>query len=138
MTDTLTPAGVLLAAADWIEADPTRWGREVLIDPDKGCRCALGAIALAADPNDHDGDPFYVGGIFPDLYRPIRKAAVAAVDVLADYVTHELGAPWCNSKAVGGPDVVETIGGWNDAPDRTPSEVVAALRAAAARTAVTQ
>lgn len=123
MTTTVarTPADVLRAAADWFEEDPARWGQEWYLDPKTGCRCTLGAIAYVVHPDDKDCDPQYV------------KVAVAkeAVAALEDYLLNEVGFV----RNFSDPDVDfgPYVGDWNDAPDRTVADVVAALRAAADR-----
>lgn len=119
-------SGVLNAAADWLE-QPGNWGKGYFVDPDTGCRCALGAIALTGNPNEPSGDPTYG--------NPLGDAAAHA---FADYLVDELGAPSCfygdDEEQSFTLDVLETVGGWNDAQD-SPEPVVAALRACAEQVA---
>lgn len=113
------PAELLNAAADWLEADPARWGRDWFVDK-KGCRCAAGAIAYAANPDrdtEEGGNPNTGDGSYD------------AVEVFADYLVHALGAPRCEAMQESEP--IETVGGWNDDPARTPAQVIDALRDAA-------
>jgi hypothetical protein len=118
----MTASFVLHRAARALASGEVPWGRKFFVETD-GCRCALGVVAYAADPSDPDGDPRYVD-------RSVRPDATAAVEALADYLVNELGAPRCVTED-GGLDVIETVGGWNDEPDRTVNQVVAALMAAA-------
>lgn len=125
MTSTiaLTPAAALRAAADFLEQDPTRWGRDCFIDQATGCRCALGAISHALDPADtDDGNPMRTG---------IGERTAL---VLAGYLIEHLDAlpaghhgPWGDFVV----DPVETVGEWNDRADRTVADVIEALRDAA-------
>jgi hypothetical protein len=118
---TTTPAQLLTAAADWLAEDPDRWGRQDYVDAN-GCRCALGAIALAADPSDEDGDPFRLT-ILHEVDPARRIAAQRAVAQLADHLVRDLGA----DQDITSP---ATVGEWNDRqPD--PQRVIDALRAAA-------
>lgn len=122
-----TPDDVLRYAAHALRTGEITWGRHVFIDPDTFCRCALGALAYAANPNDTDGDPQYAG-----------IPASAAMYRLADYLAVELGAPRCVTRDGEDDDMpvldpIETVGGWNDEPGRTLAEVIAALDAAATR-----
>lgn len=119
---TTTPAQLLTAAADWLDENPDRWGRNDYVDPTTGCRCALGAIALAADPSDEDGDPFRLA-ILREVDPARRIAAQRAVAQLADHLTDNLGA-------VQGITSPATVGEWNDRQS-DPQPVIDAMRAAA-------
>ena len=119
----MTAANVLLRAANAIETGRVTWGRRFFIDPASGCRCALGALTYAVAPEDLDGDPF-------NLPAPLGMLTYEAAELLANYLINEQGAPRCMDDEYGF-DVVETVGSWNDEPERTKADVVAALRAAA-------
>lgn len=132
---TPTPAVVLRAAAEGYRAGAIAWGRNVLIDPVTHCRCALGALAWALDPDDEDGDPRWVTG------TELRGVAQQAIDGLADYIVTELDASeavdvqeTASGEEVRVRDPFETIGDWNDRQGSS-APVVAALRAAAERAA---
>lgn len=123
-----TPDAVLRCAAHALRNGEITWGRHWFIDPDTSCRCALGALAYAADPDDVDSDPQHAG-----------TPAWAAMYALADYLVTELGAARCTDEDDDMPvlDPVETVGGWNDDDDRTVADVIAALEGAAQHLTVT-
>lgn len=120
-----TPAGVLTAAADWLEEDPTRWGRDYFVNPENGCRCALGTIAHVVDPHNADDDPWFISQLSQD-----------AVRALADYLVDQ---PNVRDLRHLHPDLgernahVQIVGGWNDDERHTVTDVIAALRGAAER-----
>jgi hypothetical protein len=115
---TMTPAGVLRGAADWLAEDPSRWGRDFFIAPDTQCRCAAGAVAWVLDPSDSEGNP-------TELRDPEKTdLGWYALDVLANYLTYHQGAPLAD-------DSVETVAYFNDDPDTDAVKVIAALRGAA-------
>lgn len=128
---TTAAADVLLRAADALATGTLPWGRDQFVCPD-GARCVLGAIAWAADQTDSDGDPRWVR-------LDVRPAAVDAMDLLARYLIDERDAPAAGSMEVDPAtwtnvfvmDPIETVGDWNDQPDRRLADVVTALRAAA-------
>jgi hypothetical protein len=105
-TPVLTPAGLLLTAADLIEERGKARG---VFQDTNGCLCAVGALRLAA---------FGVAdGVLPpdsEMYGRARLALGAQIELLAP--EHRLG---------GSVSVVL----WSDAS--TKAEVVAGLRAAA-------
>lgn len=129
---TLTPAAILRRAADGLRTGRITWGVDNYIG-DNGCRCALGAVAWAADPADADGDPNWID---PE----VRRAAQEAADALAAFLVMEWGAPAAGHHEEPTPgreifvlDPVETVGGWNDMDGRTEADVINALTFAAAR-----
>lgn len=121
---------VLRGAAQLLRTGQVAWGRGYFFDQVAGCRCALGAIAIAADPRDEDGDPRSVA-------QQARADAIAAVDLLVGFLVHEFDAvPALHLEEIEGDEVrvvdpIETVGGWNDEPERTVDDVVRALEAAA-------
>lgn len=116
-TATKTPAAVLRAAASYFETDPTRWGRHFYRNSKTGCRCALGGIAWAVDPDDEDGD------LSIYAYGP----SFAAAALLMDYLIIEVGVP-CEI-----PTPVCVVGAWNDDERTGVTDVITGLRAAADR-----
>jgi hypothetical protein len=117
----LTAQQVLLRAADWFEANPDRWGREVFYDVPSGCRCVLGGVALAVDPEDDDGDP--------TVYSLGGEASI----LLADYLTTVVGVHDFREDVTYLRDaVVQIVGTWNDENAKDASEVVTLLRVVAA------
>lgn len=119
----MTPAEVLRRASEAYRNGDIQWGQEWFRHPDTNCRCALGAVAYALDPDEPEGNPRYTG-----------PAGHDATGILADHLVDECGAIRC----VGEDEmesVIETVAAWNDEPDRTPDEVIAALEAASERAA---
>jgi len=116
----MTPAQVLRRASEAYRNGDIQWGQGWFRHPETECRCAGGALAFAVRSDDDDPTTSYDGE--------------TAMWVLARYLVDELGAP----RATTDPDddvmdVIETVGGWNDTPGRTPDEVIAALEAASER-----
>lgn len=100
---------ILIEAASLIE---TRGHAKGWFEDSKGCLCATGAIGMAAT-----GDPVgYSDDIPPDVEAELSRAFRAA--------HAEVGA-----MRNGDGRIVP----WNDAPERTASEVVSMLRRAAER-----
>lgn len=95
-----------------------------LAGPD-GCACVLGAIANACGCDAECVD-----------YQP---AAIAFLEYLVLNVPglaliYHPGFPDDGADmalALAGVNLIETVGGWNDAPERTAEQVAATLRAAA-------
>lgn len=119
----MTPAQVLRRAAEAYRNGDIKWGQNWFRDPDTGCRCAGGALAFAVGSDEDDP-------------TEASHASDSAMWALAQYLVDELGAP----RVLTDPDedvmdVVETVGGWNDDPARTPDQVIAALEAASERAA---
>ena len=116
----LDPAYVLNAAADLIERDG--WSQHVLVEFDESRRivgrCPLGAINTAIDAAI-DATPCTASG----NNKPI--AFFHARGRLIDYLTATNNTTASKRTSARIPD-------WNDHPDRTQTEVVATLRAAAA------
>ena len=128
----MTAAATVLRRTAQLYSDGTlTWGTEWFVSISHTCRCVLGGIAYAVDPDNADGNPFLIGG----AKRPL---AVAAVEGLATYIAEELYRGWHRDEN-GQPDLVETVGGWNDDQRTTVADVITALLDAAAsldRTAV--
>lgn len=128
-------ADVLRRAAAGFRTGAIGWGTGHFRHPQLRCRCALGGIAWAADPDNPDGDPRFVG----EPGDPRRVVAVDATHVLARYLIDELGAyPAGNVEEYEGRerwelDPIETTGDWNDSDVRTVDDVIAALEAAAVK-----
>lgn len=109
---TTTPAGLLDAAAEVIERDGWHQGNYAESNDPHAAVCSLGAINRAAG-NDAN----------------TRSASGAAYDARIA-LAHDLGDDW---QVEGCTHPAEIIAGWNDHPHRTADEVVAQLRASAAR-----
>lgn len=93
-------------------------------------RDAAGAIAEACglDPTDWDADQ-PAADITPDereLWTTARAAALAALRALVGHLRPDL-----KPEAMSRRELVELAGDWNDHPDRTPAQVVTAMRTAA-------
>lgn len=103
--DSITVPRVLRLAAALIERDG--WCQGTYIAMDGRC-CAVGALVQAGG-----------GVIDPDIYDagPVEMARIRGA---FDAVTKFIGRTWVT-------DLVD----WNDEPDRTAEEVLAALRGAA-------
>jgi len=126
----VTPADVLRATAAAYRNDDIEWGRDYFINLETGCRCALGGITYAVEPDDPDGNPFLINSEGDG-----RITAEAAAE-FADYLVDVLDAPDAGSRDRYGywlRDHIEVVGKWNDDPARTLDEVLAALDAAADR-----
>jgi hypothetical protein len=122
-----TPAQLLRAAADYLDTHGWHQGSrydfsgELMPTP---AACAVGALCITT-----------YGNVMADLIHrpeptPAQWAALVGVfRVFTDYLTGAETRPVCPEDV---DDVYEgIIGGWNDAPDRTATEVTTALRAAA-------
>lgn len=117
---TLSPAGVLRQAADWLGNDPTRWGRDAFIDPLTKCRrCAAGAISWVLAPLDTDGDPMNLR-----TYYANADLARETVDVFAHWLMNYADVALNDNP-------VEVIAEYNDAATRVAGHVIAAMRDAA-------
>lgn len=103
-----TPEEVLLEAADYLEN--RGWTRGVYAD-ENGCLCLAGALNLAT-----------IGRAAPYPYSSITDQQWALARQVTDLIEERCGIE-------SGPALAE----WNDAPDRTRSEVVSMLRRAAGR-----
>jgi hypothetical protein len=121
----MTAADVLRRTAEAYDNGALTWGREWYVGLDLRCRCTLGGIAWAVDPDDDIGNPLLV----TRDRRPVAEAAVAA---LADYLIDEQDAARFLDD-LGDLDLIETVGQWNDSGHCTVDDVVDALLAAARR-----
>jgi hypothetical protein len=132
----MIPASLLRKAASGYRDGDLEWGRLYYLSPATGCRCVLGALSWAVDPDVADDYSPIETATRANLSPEDARAVELAVAALADHVADELG-DYCLTDGV--PDLLETIGTWNDEPDTTLDVVLAALDAAAdqaSRTAV--
>ena len=85
------------------------------------------AEACGLEPTDWDdlADPALADNERDD-WQAARAAALAALRTLIGHLRPDL-----KPEAMSRREVVEWIGDWNDHPDRTPAQVVTAMRAAA-------
>ena len=113
-------AADLRAAADVLERDG--WTQQQYHSP-AGHHCALGAIAVAIRGSSKPN---------PDRWKPWAENAIR-LRADAEVVARSIGIP---------PDKHHAprldVSDWNDDPDRTADEVIAALRAAADRAEAAQ
>jgi hypothetical protein len=106
-------AADLRAAADVLERDG--WTQEAYHD-DRGCHCALGAIAVVTGFHDLQRGP-YSDGEWPELGCMVGGRPGAAAEQLAEFLR--------------GVSSAHVVVQFNDEDGRTAAEVIAALRAAA-------
>jgi hypothetical protein len=127
----LASAPVLLRATDRI----VEWGhiKNDHIDHEDGGYDAAGAIADAcgldpADWDNHTAPPTGPDGptYAPGVWEARRAAAIAALRTLVGHLRPDL-----KPEAMTRRELIEWAGDWNDHPDRTPAQVVTAMRAAA-------
>lgn len=116
---THTPATVLRDAAQWLDNDPKRWGRDAFLSPVDKCRCAAGAIAWVLSPLDIEANPM-------NLRASAENGEIGqyTTAVLADYLIDHCAAPMLD-------DPIEVIANWNDDPLNTAVNVIKTMRAAA-------
>lgn len=110
-----SPATVLTDAADILRRNGHFKGGYYDTSSDEAAECerpvcALGAILIAAE-----GDPR------PEMPGVLGETASAAARILARSI----------HSTVVDDDPIERIADWNDAPDRTPGEVMQAMATAA-------
>jgi hypothetical protein len=117
----MTPAEILLKAADGFRTGQIQWGVGWFHDPRTDCRCALGGIAWAAAPDDEDGNPFFLR--MPAADDAARALAQYLIDTDYAIAYRDLGYE---------ERIVGTVGNWNDDTDTTIADVIAVLEAAAA------
>lgn len=126
----MTPAGLLRKAASGFRDGDLAWGRLYYLSPVTGCRCVLGALTWAIGLDVADDVSPIEAATLANLAPADARAVEVAVAVLADVVADEVG-DYCWTD--GAPDLLETVGGWNDEPETTLDDVLAALEAAADR-----
>lgn len=125
---TRTPADVLRAAADQLDAHPEMWGRDFWRDPATGCRCSGGLIAYVIAPDDGDGDPF---GLTDTAQRHLAEAAIELFEAhVLPELLDEFGGDGLGTEPL--------IGLWNDRIARDAAHVAETMRAAADGLAVAQ
>jgi len=127
---TRTVADILDQAAVLV-GQPGMWQQDGFRGVSGSC-CAAGGIAQVIAPDDPHGDPWDLSG-GRERAELGREAAAFFAEFLRDY--EDAVAFWHPSgddEDGGELDVIETIAGWNDDPRRRQSEVVSALRDAAA------
>jgi hypothetical protein len=133
----LTVGSVLNRAADLIEEN----GHGVDdFTPDSGGYCVAGAIAEAAGINPDDWDDTNTGspdasdyttwGEYQEALEAWRAGRRASLQALRAFLAHL--NPGATPETLSRSSLIEVISVWNDDDTRTASEVVAALRAAAA------
>jgi hypothetical protein len=118
-------ADVLRRAAEAYDNGALTWGREWFVGIDVRCRCVLGAIAWAVDPDNEIGNPLL-------LNPQLRRLAEPAVAALADYLIEEQDAVRVLDD-LSDADLIETVGRWNDGPGGEVADVINALEGAARR-----
>jgi hypothetical protein len=108
---------VLRDAAEYL-AEHGWWQGDMFDDPDSPCPrvCALGAIRMSAA--DVGVEFTTTAGVFADYLVRHHIGAVQPVDAALDWLA-------------GLPESESLVSAWNDDPDRTIAEVIAALYSAA-------